>query len=468
VLTTREGIVLIDAFTGAILRETALEPGPLCPAAITDCASFVLLSDGGVIRLLPESGREAWRIPGAAPQVPAGSQGASLIACGPHLIVEASGTAHVLAGSVAGGRSYGHWRGEASRRGTATDAEAPLTAKDLWRRPLGNDLAGERPRDSRATILPIPGGCLVLRPALPGSEIHAMGWSDEALRVETIQGEIRGAVHHDERLFIAVEEAGGGRVLCRKLAAATERPRVLWSASVPALSRLAVVAAGGDIVVVGSGDGIRALSARSGAALWHRPEARGATGPIVDGERVFIASPGPTGSGGELAALRARDGSPLWTRPGRGAGWGPPALLEEKLFAVLVGAAGDARLLALSARDGEILWEAAAPGALLDVPVVASHSEIFVGLESGAALVVSASGEVRGATSAAGPAGAPHLVALVGALVVGSSSEIECFDTFGVESLWKVQVDGPIEDIIFHEGRILAVAGGALVAIGAE
>ena len=462
VLTTREGIVLLDAFTGTVLRETVLEPGPLCPAAVTDGSAFVLLSDGSAARVLPESGREAWRVPGAAPEVSAPAQGdAALIACGPHLLAEAAGAARVLASPAAGGRSFGHWRGGASRRGTPADAEAPLTGKELWRRPLGDD------RGRGGSILPIPGGCLVIQSGLAASEIRAMGWTDEAPRVETIPGDIRGAVHHDERLFIAVEDAGAGRVLCRRLSAATERPRALWSASIPALSRRAVIAAGGDIVVVGSGDGVRALNARSGAALWHRPEPRDATAPIVEAEGVFIASAGPAGSGGELAALRARDGSPLWTRPGRGAGWGPPALLEEKLFSVL-GAAGDLRLVALGARDGATLWEAPVPGALLDAPVVASHSEIIVGLESGAALVVSAGGEVRGATSAAAPVGAPHLVALVGALVVGRSPEIGCFDTFGIESLWKVDVGGPIEDLVFHEGRILALAGGALVAVGAE
>ena len=462
VLTTREGIVLLDAFGGATLRETVLEPGPVCPAAVTDGSAFVLLSDGSAVRVLPESGREAWRLPGSASDGRPESRGtASLIACGSQLVVETTGAARVLASPVAGGRSFGHWRGGASRRGTAADAEAPLTGKELWRRPLGDD------RGSGRSILPIPGGCLVIRSGLAASEIRAMSWTEETPRVETIPGDIRGAVHHDERLFIALEDAGAGRVLCRRLAAASERPRALWSASVPALSRRAVIAAGGEIVVVGSADGARALSARSGAALWHRPGPRGAAAPIIDGDRVFMVTPGADGSAGELAALRASDGSPLWTRPGEGAGWGPPALLDERLFAAL-GAAGDLRLLALDARNGSTLWQAAAPDAVLDVPVAASHSEIVVGLESGAALVVSASGEVRGATQVPSAAGAPHLVVLVGALVVGSSSEIGCFDTFGVERLWKVAVQPPVEDLVFHEGRILALAGGALVAVGAE
>lgn len=468
VLTTARGIVLLDAFTGKALRETALEPGPVCPAAVTDGSAFVLLSDGGAVRIAPDGGREAWRLPEAIPGGSSMAPGdATVIPCGRSLVVEARGVARVLASPLAGAASWSHWRGGISRRGSAGDAEAPLTVKELWRRPLGDTRGGEPSRDPRApggSILPIPGGCLVVRPGLPGSEIRAMGRSDDDLRTEVIAGEIRGAVHHDERLFLAVEEEGGlGRVLCRRLGAAPETPRALWTASVPSLSRSAVIAAGGEIVVVASGDGLRALNARSGDALWHRPEARGGTAPIVDGESVFISSPGARGSGGELAALRAPDGSPRWTRPGRGAGWGPPTLLDEKLLAIL-----DGRLLATGARDGSNLWEAPVPGALLESPVAASHSEIIVALEGGAALVFSPGGEARGTARLGGTSGAPRVVGLVGALVLGGSSEIGCFDTFGLESLWKVELDGRIEDLVFHEGAILALTGGALFAIGPE
>src|SRR5688572_2084083 len=175
VLTTREGIVLLDAFTGAMLRETSLEPGPVCPAAVTEGSAFVSLADGSAVRVLPESGREAWRLSGSAPGAKPEAPGtAAIIACGPRLLVEAMGSARVLASPVAGGRSFGHWRGGASRRGTAADAEAPLTGKELWRRPLGGD------RGRAGSILPIPGGCLVIQSGIAASEIRAMSWTDEA------------------------------------------------------------------------------------------------------------------------------------------------------------------------------------------------------------------------------------------------------------------------------------------------
>ena len=467
VVTTDRGIVLLDAFTGKALRETALDPGPVCPAAVTEGSAFVLLSDGSAARVAPDGGREVWRLPEAIPDGPSMAPGvATVIPCGRSLVIEARGVARVLASPLAGGLSWSHWRGGVSRKGSAGDAEAPLTVKELWRRPLADTRGGEPPRDLRASggsILPIPRGCLVLRPGLPGSEIRGIGRNDDGLQTEVIAGEIRGAVHHDERLFLAVEEDGLGRVLCRKLGAAPAKPRVLWTASVPSLSRRGLIAAGGEIVVVPSGDGLRALSARNGAALWHRPEARGASAPIVDGESVFISSPGPRGSGGELAALRASDGAPRWTRPGRGAGWGPATLLEEKLLAIL-----DGHLLAIGARDGSTLWEAPVPGALLESPVAASHSEIIVALEGGAALVLSPGGELRGTARLDGTSGAPRVVGLVGALVLGGSSQIGCFDTFGLESLWKIELDGLIEDLVFHEGAIVALTRDALIAVGAE
>jgi hypothetical protein len=56
----------------------------------------------------------------------------------------------------------------------------------------------------------------------------------------------------------------------------------------------------------------------------------------------------------------------------------------------------------------------------------------------------------------------------VGALVLGGSSSLGCFDTASLESLWKLELADPIEDVVLHEGRILALTGGALVTVGAE
>jgi len=80
--------------------------------------------------------------------------------------------------------------------------------------------------------------------------------------------------------------------------------------------------------------------------------------PLVDGERVFMAS-----NKGQVVAYSVNDGEPLWhVETGSAINAGPGEGQDALLFG------GDAEVIALSKQDGSELWRAAVSSEVLSVP----------------------------------------------------------------------------------------------------
>lgn len=137
-----------------------------------------------------------------------------------------------------------------------------------------------------------------------------------------------------------------------------------WSASVPAGSnraRLAAapVVAGGKLYIVDVNAVLRAFDARTGAALWTAPVAKGdenkparfGGGASFDSGRIYA-----TDGLGDLVAFDANSGAEIWrTKPGTDTGAslrGAPTVDGEQLYVL----SQDNQLYAVSTADGSVKW----------------------------------------------------------------------------------------------------------------
>jgi len=128
---------------------------------------------------------------------------------------------------------------------------------------------------------------------------------------------------------------------------------------------------GGDVVVVGSGDGtVEAIDLKAGKRLWRaRTGGRIYSSPTIWKDRVLVGS-----ADGHLYAFRLRDGRELWRlrvapQAGRmmlygqlGSRWpvlGSPLVVEGRVYAVagLLGMLDGVCAVAADAASGRILWE---------------------------------------------------------------------------------------------------------------
>ncbi|HVR73311.1 MAG TPA: PQQ-binding-like beta-propeller repeat protein [Planctomycetota bacterium] len=482
VLTHPRGLLILDASSGATLRDVPLEPPPLCPSEPAGASCLVLLEDQSVVRYSPGLDRIEWRIAVARPPASASpvAPRASLAACGSRLAVALGGEIHVLSESSArAGLDWSHWRCGPSRRGAGHPAQVPLEARVLWRSGVDAvSTAGEGALDpplhrTSSRIVPLAGGCIALhsREGATRIDVLAGGTSFEAL---SVPGSARGIVRHGERVLVAVEHEGRGRLLCVGGLHRRERDAAhpLWDVPLPALSSRHVLACGEEHVLVCLRGSVSALRVHDGSRRWESVEAAGGAAPLVRGGRVHVACASAGGPGrpdSSLVTLDVNDGTLLWRLAEPGWRWGPPSLHGE-ILVVVASFEGEGRVVAIGARDGARLRETPAVEADIDTPVITSDEGIFVSLAGGGLLRFTPEWNMSGRIEPIGSRGrfSPPPVAALGAILIAGGAQLRCIDTAGLEPIWDIELSGPVEEIVLEGERVLAATRTEVLCIGAE
>src|SRR5207245_11543372 len=125
-----------------------------------------------------------------------------------------------------------------------------------------------------------------------------------------------------------------------------------WRYSNTIYSYLSLSTSDRNVVYVASQDGISALNASNGAALWHyAAKDTGSTWPLEVNGVVYFSSSSDNGSG-TLYALRASDGSPIWQYK-TGSYTNIPVVANGVVYTNSDGGT----LVALRASDGHQLWK---------------------------------------------------------------------------------------------------------------
>jgi outer membrane protein assembly factor BamB len=166
-------------------------------------------------------------------------------------------------------------------------------------------------------------------------------------------------------------------------------PRPLWTSGVGRAVR-GSPALGETVIVVGAADRVVALLDRAtGQVLW-RARVGGTIhgGPLLDGDRVFVATEAAPDA--RIYALRLRDGSRLWSR-GTASVVAPLALDGDTLYA----ATETGLVLRLAAEDGRVTWRRQLSGAVRGGPVPTRDGVAVATTSDSLFLLDRASGVVR-------------------------------------------------------------------------
>jgi outer membrane protein assembly factor BamB len=166
-------------------------------------------------------------------------------------------------------------------------------------------------------------------------------------------------------------------------------PRPLWTSGVGRAVR-GSPALGETVIVVGAADRVVALLDRAtGQALW-RVRVGGTIhgGPLLDGDRVFVATEAAPDA--RIYALRLRDGSRLWST-GTASVVAPLALDGDTLYA----ATETGLVLRLAAEDGRVIWRRQLAGAVRSGPVPTRHGVAVATTSDSLFLLDRASGAIH-------------------------------------------------------------------------
>lgn len=131
-------------------------------------------------------------------------------------------------------------------------------------------------------------------------------------------------------------------------------------------------AVAGDVVVLGTGDGLFALDPASGETRWRVDHASPGCPPVVRSETVYVG-----GSSG-VVALDARDGSVQWELDGDLPGADEWTLADGRVYA-----AGGGVAYALDAGTGEVTWRASLPSGRLRAVAAPGDGRAYVGADWG-------------------------------------------------------------------------------------
>ena len=181
--------------------------------------------------------------------------------------------------------------------------------------------------------------------------------------------------------------------------AAAERlnpdPRLLWKTDVGRAVRGAP-ALGETIIAVGATERLVLLLDRdSGEPLWRlRVNGPIHSGPLLDGDRLYVATERP---GGSVTAVRLRDGRRLWSQR-VGSVAAPLAFDGEGLYA----GTETGRVLRLDPENGRPVWRADLGGAIRAAPVVTPREVLAATTRDTVYLLDRATGAVRARLATAG------------------------------------------------------------------
>lgn len=166
-------------------------------------------------------------------------------------------------------------------------------------------------------------------------------------------------------------------------------PRSLWKADVGRAVR-GSPALGESIIAVGVAERlVVVLDRASGEAVWrHRVEGTIHGGPLIDGDRLYVAT--ERSPAGRVYALRLKDGRRLWTHRA-GSVVAPLACDGDAVYA----GSETGRVVRLDPESGRPVWQASLGGAVRAGVVLAPHGVLVATTRDTLYLLDRASGAVR-------------------------------------------------------------------------
>jgi outer membrane protein assembly factor BamB len=193
-----------------------------------------------------------------------------------------------------------------------------------------------------------------------------------------------------------------------------------------------------DVVALSQVDRqVTLLDRSTGEIIWrHRVGANLGSGPLVDYDRLYVAS--QTGDG-EVMALDLRTGRQLWaTRLGDVAA--PLSVRDSLVFAGTV----EGWIAAISTARGARVWRVKVSGAVRAAPLVAASGVVVATTDDSLFLLDAASGAVRVRRGTLGTVLAAPALADSLLLVGSASGRLEACDTATLAGRWHVDLGSAV------------------------
>jgi len=199
------------------------------------------------------------------------------------------------------------------------------------------------------------------------------------------------------------------------------------------------------------------LDRATGEVIWRRRLSNPpGGGPLVDGDRVFVAT---QELGGRVHALRLRNGKGVWSEPVGDVA--APLALDDTL---VVAATTTGVVAAFGVSEGHRVWRTRVPGAVRTAPVPVRGGIVVASGSDSLFLIDRVTGGVRLRVGLRGSAVAAVAVT-DSCLVVGTSSgALVAFEPTGLGPLWETSLgDGVVGTVAIWRGAAYALThGGAL------
>jgi outer membrane protein assembly factor BamB len=211
-----------------------------------------------------------------------------------------------------------------------------------------------------------------------------------------------------------------------------------------------------DLVAVSQVDRQVALLDRStGDIIWrHRLRANIGSGPLIDDDRLYVAT---QTDAGQVVALALRTGKQAWaTALGDVAA---PLALHD---AVVVAATVEGRVAALRAATGRPVWRVRLSGAVRAAPVITGAGVLVATTDDSLFLLDGATGAVRERRATVGTVLAAPAVAGGLVLVGTTAGHLEACDSATLVPRWRLDVGGEVVGSVAVQGR----AAYVLTALG--
>jgi len=270
----------------------------------------------------------------------------------------------------------------------------------------------------------------------------------QALWRARVGGTIHGGPLLDgDRIYVATEATPDARVYALRL----RDGQTVWSTKTESI--VAPLALDGDTLYAATETGtVLRLETEAGKVVWRRRlggAARAAPVPARDG--VVVATTADT-----VYLLERATGQVRGRLPTPGAVVAAPALDGARLYAATT--AG--RMLAIELPALNVAWDLPAGDAVFGAPVVA-HDTVYVLARNGTLWLVPKDRPAEGRSFALGiTATAGPMPVASGVLVASVSGEVLLVDRRSGAILWRIELDGPIEQPPLVRDRQLVIVAG--------
>ncbi len=310
--------------------------------------------------------------------------------------------------------------------------------RPLWHTDVGRAVRGSPAMGETVLVVGVADRVVALVDRATGQSL----WRSRV--AGTIHG---GPLLDGDRVYVATEATPDARVYALRL----RDGRTIWSTKTESI--VAPLALDGDTLYAATeaGTALR-LETDGGRIVWRRRltgAARAAPVPAADG--IVVATTADT-----LYLLERATGQVRGRLLTPGAVVGAPALDGARLYAATT--AG--RLLAIQLPGLSVAWDLAAGDAVFGAPVV-TRDTVYALARDGTLWLVpadrpsAARSFALGITATAGP-----MPVASGVLVASVSGDVLLVDRHSGAILWRVQLDGPIEQPPLVRDRELVIVAG--------